>query len=62
MRSYIKSGFVVEGRARRMFMREGQRWDFIYMGILRDEWASWQVAQARDMRVLADLQRKEEVS
>lgn len=62
VRSYIKSGFVVEGRARRMFMREGRRWDFIYMGILRDEWASWQVAQARDMRVLADLQRKEEVS
>lgn len=60
MRSYIKSGFVVEGRARNMFMREGRRWDFIYMGILRDEWASRQVGQALYSDVRPDAPGREE--
>ncbi len=38
IRSYEKSGFVVEGRVRGAMNREGQRHDFIYMGILREEW------------------------
>jgi RimJ/RimL family protein N-acetyltransferase len=38
IRSYQKAGFVEEGRMRCAVHREGQRWDMIYMGILRDEW------------------------
>ncbi len=38
IRSYEKAGFVVEGRQREFLDREGKRWDFIYMGILREEW------------------------
>jgi RimJ/RimL family protein N-acetyltransferase len=36
--SYEKAGFVHEGRARRFLLREGRRWDLIFMGILREEW------------------------
>src|SRR5512134_3942706 len=38
IRSYEKVGFRHEGRRRLALNREGQRWDEIYMGILRDEW------------------------
>jgi RimJ/RimL family protein N-acetyltransferase len=38
MRSYEKAGFVLEGRQRGMLLREGRRWDVIYMGILKEEW------------------------
>ena len=38
VKSYLKAGFVVEGRQRGMLLRNGQRWDCIYMGILREEW------------------------
>ena len=38
IRSYEKVGFVPEGRARGPILREGKRWDFLYMGILREEW------------------------
>jgi RimJ/RimL family protein N-acetyltransferase len=62
VRSYVKSGFVVEGRARRMFVREGRRWDFIYMGILRDEWASQLAGQMLYTGTPADPPRKEKVS
>ena len=37
-KSYLKVGFVVEGRQRGMLRRDGRRWDFICMGILREEW------------------------
>ncbi len=37
-RSYLKAGFVEEGRARQYLHRDGRRWDLIYMGILREEW------------------------
>ncbi len=37
-RSYEKAGFAVEGRMRKVVMREGERWDVIFMGILREEW------------------------
>ncbi len=36
--SYLKCGFVLEGRTRKAMQREGRRWDMIYMGILRSEW------------------------
>jgi RimJ/RimL family protein N-acetyltransferase len=38
LHSYEKAGFKLEGRKRGMLLREGQRWDLIYMGILREEW------------------------
>jgi RimJ/RimL family protein N-acetyltransferase len=37
-RSYEKAGFKVEGRQRQAMQRDGRRWDFIFMGILREEW------------------------
>ncbi len=38
VRSYEKAGFVIEGRCRGMILREGRRWDVIFMGILREDW------------------------
>lgn len=38
IRSYEKAGFRHEGRLRKLLHREGQRWDNLYMGILREEW------------------------
>jgi RimJ/RimL family protein N-acetyltransferase len=38
IKSYLKIGFVAEGCQRGMLLREGQRWDFIYMSVLREEW------------------------
>ena len=38
IRSYEKAGFVIEGKARDFFLREGRRWDMVFMGILREEW------------------------
>ena len=32
----------MEGRQRGFLKREGQRWDLIYMGILRSEWEATQ--------------------
>ena len=37
-KSYLKCGFVEEGRTRKSMMREGKRWDAVYMGILKSEW------------------------
>ncbi|UCH60875.1 MAG: GNAT family N-acetyltransferase [Anaerolineales bacterium] len=37
-RSYAKAGFKLEGRVRGDLHRQGQRWDVIVMGILREEW------------------------
>lgn len=42
IRSYEKAGFKIEGRARKFLYREGQRWDMIFMGILREEWEKQQ--------------------
>lgn len=38
IRSYEKAGFHLEGRVRQAGQRDGQRYDFIYMGILANEW------------------------
>jgi RimJ/RimL family protein N-acetyltransferase len=38
IRSYEKTGFTHEGRIRQYLNRAGQRWDILYMGILRQEW------------------------
>ncbi|GAB4500398.1 MAG: hypothetical protein OHK003_20530 [Anaerolineales bacterium] len=38
IRSYEKAGFCHEGRSRGVLLKDGKRWDVIYMGILFDEW------------------------
>ncbi len=38
IKSYLKAGFVVEGRVRGTLRRNRQRWDFIYMSMLREDW------------------------
>jgi RimJ/RimL family protein N-acetyltransferase len=38
IKSYLKVGFVTEGRQRGMLLRDGQRRDFVYMSVLRNEW------------------------
>jgi RimJ/RimL family protein N-acetyltransferase len=38
VRSYEKAGFRLEGCERQVLLREGQRWDVLFMGILRTEW------------------------
>ncbi len=38
MRSYEKAGFIPEGRIRGAILREGRRWDWLYMGLMREEW------------------------
>ena len=35
---FAKAGFVDEVRRRQAINRDGQRWDLIHVGILRDEW------------------------
>lgn len=38
IRSYEKTGFQHEGRLRGALLRDGRRWDMLYMGILREGW------------------------
>ena len=38
LRSYEKAGFRLEGRTRQEILREGKRYDSLWMGILREEW------------------------
>jgi RimJ/RimL family protein N-acetyltransferase len=38
IRSYEKVGFCHEGRVRGALLREGKRWDILYMGILNEDW------------------------
>lgn len=38
IQSYLKVGFVEEGRLRGSELRGGRRYDLVYMGILRQDW------------------------
>jgi RimJ/RimL family protein N-acetyltransferase len=38
IRSYEKAGFKHEGRMRGSLLKDGKRWDMLFMGILREEW------------------------
>jgi len=42
LRCYARLGFIEEGRERESIRRDGQRWDVIYMGLLRSEWEALQ--------------------
>lgn len=47
LRSYEKCGFRLEGRTRQDVLREGQRSDTLWMGILREEWLQMQPGEKR---------------
>jgi RimJ/RimL family protein N-acetyltransferase len=38
IRFFERAGFVVEVRRRQAVQRDGQRWDAVMLGLLRDEW------------------------
>lgn len=40
--AYEKAGFKLEGRQRQWMQRAGQRYDLIFMGVLRSEWEEMQ--------------------
>lgn len=42
LRLYEKCGFRLEGRTRQDVLREGKRYDSLWMGILREEWLQTQ--------------------
>ena len=50
IRSYEKTGFRHEGRMRQVLKREGQRWDMLFMGILREEWIHLQQQERGKIR------------
>jgi RimJ/RimL family protein N-acetyltransferase len=45
IRSYQKSGFRLEGRAREAILRDGQRFDELSMGMLATEWLAHEGAR-----------------
>lgn len=45
IRSYQKSGFRLEGRAREAILRDGQRFDELSMGVLATEWLAHEGAR-----------------
>ena len=47
-RSYRKNGFVLEGRIREAVKRDGQRWSWLCMGVLRQEWLALQTTAANN--------------
>jgi RimJ/RimL family protein N-acetyltransferase len=47
LRSYEKCGFRLEGRTRQDLLREGKRYDSLWMGILREEWLQMQNGENR---------------
>lgn len=42
IRSYEKNGFVKEGVIREVMRRDGRRWDWYIMGVLRPDWQALQ--------------------
>lgn len=56
VQSYLKVGFLEEGRLRSCEYRDGRRYDLIYMGILRGEWEDRQ-EESRPSAAAADFDR-----
>ena len=50
LRSYEKCGFRLEGRTRQDMLKEGERSDTLWMGILRDEWLALDTGTLRQYR------------
>jgi RimJ/RimL family protein N-acetyltransferase len=42
LRFFKRHGFVEEVRRRKSLLRDGQTWDLIHLGLLRDEWQAMQ--------------------
>lgn len=42
IRSYEKCGFAFEGCQRQFLLRDGRRWDMIFMGLLKEDWMAAQ--------------------
>jgi RimJ/RimL family protein N-acetyltransferase len=42
LRFFKRYGFVEEVRRRKSLLRDGQTWDLIHLGLLRDEWQAMQ--------------------
>jgi diamine N-acetyltransferase len=38
LRYNLKCGYQIEGRARKQYFKDGQYWDLIHLGVLREEW------------------------
>jgi RimJ/RimL family protein N-acetyltransferase len=38
LKTYERLGFTIEGTVREALLRDGRRWDLIFMGLLRQEW------------------------
>ena len=47
IRSYVKAGFVEEGRLREAILRDGRYWDEVLMGSLRTDWLRASTARTR---------------
>jgi len=45
LRSYEKCGFRLEGRTHKEVLREGKRYDSLWMGILHEEWLQMQLGE-----------------
>lgn len=43
LRSYEKCGFKIEGRERQWLWRDGQFYDLVYMGILKEDWLKMEI-------------------
>jgi RimJ/RimL family protein N-acetyltransferase len=55
IRCYEKVGFQHEGQVRGALLRDGKRWDILYMGILRDDWMEKYYEQTTDKRIASRL-------
>jgi RimJ/RimL family protein N-acetyltransferase len=47
IRTYVKAGFTIEGRAREAIRRDDRWWDELTMSILEDEWRAGHDAETR---------------
>lgn len=47
LKSYLKCGFVEEGRLRQAFFRDGQYHDILLMGLLAEDFQAWRASHPR---------------
>lgn len=58
-KSYLKVGFKEEGRMRQWMVRGGERYDLIFMGIMREEWEARQAPTgAQDEQPIHSMEAK----
>ena len=48
IRTYKRSGFVIEGRARESIFRDGRWWDELAMSVLESDWRRLRAAEIED--------------